>query len=151
MKKSQRLQRIVELNANEEKSALQALGEAHGKKQDLQKQLEDLQQYQQEYKEKLQSSSENGIKIENLIEFKSFLSKLELVIEKHNKDVLCLDQELDVLRKNWEKQHLKTKNLQNICDNAARKERGIEDKKEQYEQDDHATRMGVANGIRNAK
>ena len=151
MKKSQRIQRIVELNAKEEKNALQALGMAYGKKQDLEKQLEGLEQYQLEYKEKLQSNSENGIKIEKLIEFKSFLSKLELVIEKHSRDILSLDQELRILRISWEKQHLKTKNLQKICDNATRDERVREDKKEQYEQDDRASRMGVANGIRNAK
>ncbi len=151
MKKSQRLQRIVELNANDEKKALQALGEAQGKKQNLQKQLENLQQYQQEYKEKLQSSSENGIKIEKLLEFKSFLNKLEQAIEKHNNDISLLNQELRILRKSWENKHLKTKNLQKVCNNASNEENKIEHKKEQYEQDERATRMGIANGIRNAK
>lgn len=149
-KKSQRLQKIVELNANEEEKALQALGAAQIKKRNLQSQLDNLQKYQQEYIDKLQLLSTGGIKIDKLLEFKSFISKLKLAIEKQTSDILAMDQELNSLRQQWENKHFKTTNLQKVCDGAKHEEHKEEEKREQYEQDERATRIGRNDGMRNA-
>ncbi|MCK5190358.1 MAG: flagellar FliJ family protein, partial [Methylococcales bacterium] len=81
MKKSQRLKVIVDLNADNEKKALQELGIVQTKKGELEKQLENLEQYRQEYKDQYQSISEAGVNIAKLLEFRSFISKLDKVIE----------------------------------------------------------------------
>jgi len=53
------------------------------------------------------------------------------------------------VRKVWERQHQKTKSLQKVHDSAKREEVKLENKKEQNEQDDRATRTGRS-GTRNA-
>ncbi len=150
MKKSQRLQAIVELNSNDEKKALTALGLAQRKKQGIHRQLDNLKKYQREYQEKFQSNSRSGIKIAMLLEFKAFMKKLEQVIDQHENDLLAMDQELALLHKSWEHKHMKTKNFQKISNKASNEEKKVVNKREQFEQDDRAARMVRSNGIRNA-
>jgi flagellar FliJ protein len=149
MKKSQRLKIIVDLNATDEKKALEALGKAQRKKKQLQAKLAELQQYQQDYKIKFQAISETGVNINQLLEFRAFISKLELAIDGQKKAVLELEEEVSFVRKTWERKHQKTKSLQKVCDTALEEEVKIEDKREQKEQDDQASRLGRG-GTKNA-
>lgn len=151
MKKSQRLQAIVDLNANDEKKALTALGLAQRKKQDVQQQLDNLQKYQQEYQEQFQSSSESGIKIARLLEFNAFIVKLKQAIDQHQSHLSTIEQELGLLRGSWEHKHMKTKNFQKISHKARSEENQGANKREQFEQDDRTIRWARGNGIRNAK
>jgi flagellar FliJ protein len=149
-KKSQRMQVIVDLNADNEKKALEALGKSLSKKQELQTQLDHLQQYQQEYKDKYQSISKLGVNIAQLLEFRSFISKLQQAIEEQKQAILKQENNVTLARKNWEKQHQKTSSLQKVCDSALAEEVKLENKREQNEQDERATRSGRGNGTRNA-
>lgn len=150
MKRSQRLKVIVDLNAESEKKALQELGLAQTKKRELQTQLENLKQYRQEYNSQYQSISEAGVNISKLLEFRSFISKLDKVIADQEQAISALEGELILLRKTWERQHQKTKSLQKVCDSAKAEELKKEHKREQNEQDERATRSGRNNGTRSA-
>jgi len=149
MKKSQRLQVIVDLNENNEKKALEELGKAQRKKQELQTQLESLIIYRQEYKDKYQSITQIGVNISQLLEFRSFISKLDKAIEEQEQAILDMENTVVHVRKVWERQHQKTKSLQKVHDSAKVEEVKLENKKEQNEQDDRATRTGRS-GTRNA-
>ena len=150
MKKSQRLKVIVDLNADNEKKALQELGIVQTKKGELEKQLENLEQYRQEYKEEYQSISEAGVNIAKLLEFRAFISKLDKVIEDQEKEISMVEDQLIFVRQSWERQHHKTRSLQKICDSAKAEEVKLEDKREQNEQDERATRSGRNGGTRSA-
>lgn len=151
MKKSQRLKTIVDLNAQNEQKALVALGVAQQKKQQLDKQLENLIQYRQEYKNKFQATSVAGINIDQLVEFNSFINKLNRAIEEQKEAILEMDKELLFVRKNWEGRHQKTKSIRKVCESALAEETQIETKREQREQDDRAIRTGRGSGTRNAQ
>ena len=150
MKKSQRLKIIVDLNAENEKKALQELGKTQTKKGELQAQLDNLKQYRQEYNDQYQSISKAGVNIAKLLEFRSFISKLDKVIEDQEQAILRLESELVFVRKTWERQHQKTKSIQKVCDSAKAEELKKENKREQNEQDDRATRSGRNSGTRSA-
>lgn len=150
MKKSQRLGVIVELNAKNEKQALEEMGKAQNKKQQAQLQLESLENYHQEYKVKYQVTHESGVNISQLLEFRAFIDKLGKAIREQQQTVLQKENELNNARKAWERLHQKSKSLQKVCDSALAEEVKLEDKREQKEQDDRATRMGRNNGTRNA-
>ncbi len=150
MKKSLRLKTIVDLNLKNEQKALVALGKAQNKKQELVQQLENLQQYQQEYKNKFKSISEIGVSIDQLVEFRAFINKLGLAIEEQKKAIEEMEKELVFVRQTWESKHQKTKSIQKVCDSALAEEAQVEHKREQNEQDDRATRSGRSNGTRNA-
>jgi flagellar FliJ protein len=151
MKKSQRLKIIVDLNATDEKKALEALGKAQRKKKQLQGKLDELLQYQQDYKQKFQTISEIGVNITQLLEFRAFISKLEIAIDGQKKAVLEQEEEVTFVRKTWERKHQKTKSLQKVCDTALEEEVKMEDKREQKEQDDQASsRSGRGGGTKSA-
>ncbi len=150
MKKSQRLNVIVELNARNEKDTLKELGAAQQKKQQAEKQLEDLKLYRQEYEVKYQSIAKIGLNIKQLLEFKAFMSKLDKAIAEQEQVVVGVEQQLINTRKQWEQQHQKTKSMQKVCEAAVKEEIKVEEKREQNEQDDRSTRIGRNGGIRNA-
>ena len=150
MKKSKRLQIIVDLNARNEKKALEALGELQGKKQEMQTQLDNLQQYLQEYKDKYQTLGASGININQLLEFRSFIDKLDKAIEEQQQLVSKLNNQILLARNHWEKLYQKTRSLEKVCEAAVIEENKIADKQEQAEQDERASRMGRSSGTRTA-
>ncbi len=150
MKKSLRLKVIVDLNAEHEKKALELLGKTQRKKQSIEEQLVNLQQYHLEYTGQLQSSSESGMSINKLLEFKAFISKLELAIEEQKILGFEIDNELIEVRKAWEVKHQKTRSIQKVRNSAVQNENKIEETREQKEQDERAMRVGRNNGTRNA-
>ena len=140
MKKSQRIKVIVELNADNEKKALTELGITQTKKKELQTQLESLQQYRQEYQDQYQTVGKTGVNISQLMEFRSFISKLDQAIEDQYKALADMENEATLAKKTWERQHHKTKSLQKVCDTALADEIKRENKGEQNEQDDRSRR-----------
>jgi len=152
MKKSQRIKVIVDLNANNEKKALKELGCVQSKKQALLDQLESLHKYRQEYQEQYSSVGKGGVNISQLLEFRSFISKLDQAIEDQKQAIVDMENETMLAKKAWEKQHNKTKSLQKVCDSALAEEVKSENKSEQSEQDDRASSRyaGGSGGTRSA-
>lgn len=152
MKKSDRLKTIVELNAEQEKKALEAFGSAQKKHLQLQQQLENLINYRREYQEKFDVSCSEGVRVGQLLEFRSFIDKLDKAIAGQNQTLQQVEAELNSIRGNWVNLHNRTKNLQKIRDNAASAEMKQQDKQEQMEQDDQVStgRRNGAVGMRNA-
>ncbi len=150
MKKSKRLNVIVELNVKNEKKALEALGEIQRQKQDAEKQLEHLKDYQQGYKDQYQSIGVTGANIKQLLEFRAFVSKLSMAIEQQKQVVAELDEKVSSTQTHWEKQHQKTKSMEKVRGAAVKEEAKEQDKREQSEQDDRASRVGRNSGAENA-
>ena len=150
MKKSQRLKVIVNLYAENEKKALEALGKVQTEKQGAQTQLENLLQYQQEYINKHNDNNGKGLNIRQLVEFRAFISKLDKAIDEQKSEISQMEKNIILARKKWEMHHHKTKGIEKVCDGATKEEMKIEEKREQNEQDDRATRLGRNNGTGNA-
>ncbi len=150
MKKSQRLNIIVELNARNEQASLKALGTVQQQKQEAETQLENLKLYRQDYELKYQSIAKVGVNIKQLLEFKAFMSKLDQAIEEQKQVIVGVEKQVVYMRKQWEQQHQKTKSMQKVCEAAIKEELKVEEKREQNEQDDRATRIGRNSGIRSA-
>ena len=150
MKKSERLQVIIDLQAQQEKQALEALGVCQQKQQALMQQLRNLQSYRQEYKEKNDDFENRSVTIGQLLEFRAFISKLDKAIEEQQQIIEVKNKELTGCRKAWEQKHQRTKSLQKAGDIAASEEIRLENKREQAEQDDRASRMGRRTGAENA-
>jgi len=150
MKKSQRLNVIVELNANNEKKALEALGDIQKQRLQAKQQLDSLNVYLQDYKDKYQSMLAQGVNIKQLLEFRAFMSKIDKAIEDQKQVVDSVEKQVESVRMNWERQHQKTRSMQKVCDAAIKEEVKAENKREQNEHDDRATRVGRNGGTRNA-
>ncbi len=150
MKKSKRFQFIIDFNAQQEKQALEELGQCQKKRQELLQQLLNLQKYRQEYQQKHEEQEEHGVSINRLLEFRAFLEKLDKAIIEQEQLIQAKDQDLKACRKNWEQKYQKTRSLQKVADIAAGEEIRLENKREQSEQDERASRMGRKAGTGSA-
>lgn len=152
MKKSQRIKTIVEIKATQEKNALEVLGAVQQKLLAMQAQIESLRNYRQEYQDRFNRLGSDGVKVAQLLEFRSFIDKLDKAIMGQKQALSSIEAELMAKRKIWESLHQKTHSLQKVCDSALALEMKQEDKREQLEQDERASRIGRNNsgGMRNA-
>ncbi|WP_031435473.1 flagellar export protein FliJ [Methylomarinum vadi] len=147
MKKSERFKVIIDIQAQQEKQSLQALGACQQQKQALEGQLRNLRSYRREYAEKFDAAESRGMSIGQLLEFRAFIDKLDKAIAAQQQTVEDKNKELLRFRKNWEQNHRKTQSLQKIGERAVLEEVKLADKREQAEQDERASRAGRKNGM----
>jgi flagellar protein FliJ len=142
MKKSQRLKTIVDLKAAQEQESLEAVGISQRNLSAMQAQVDNLKKYRQDYQNKFNQLGGTGANVSQLLEFRSFMDKLDKAIagQEH-----ALDQsktELAMKRKIWEGMHHRTLGLKKIYQAAIKTELKQESKFEQLEQDERAARLG---------
>lgn len=142
MKKSQRIKTIVEIKATQEKHALEVLGAVQRKFQTMQAQVEGLINYRKEYQDRFDQMGSRGAHVAQLLEFRSFIDKLDKAIIGQEHLLSSIEAELKAKRKAWEELHHKTQSLQKVCDSALVTEMKQEAKREQLEQDERASRIG---------
>jgi len=140
VKRSQRLQVIVDLRVNQEKKYLESLGMQQNIKLQKETQLNSLKNYRQDYRQKNEHLIKSGISVMQLMEFRAFMEKMDKAIDGEEKALKLLDSELARLRKNWEEAHMYTQGMQKIQGNARLSEQKQEEQKEQLEMDDRAAR-----------
>lgn len=142
MKKSHRLKTIVDLKAAQEKESMEAVGISQRNLIAMQAQVDNLKKYRQDYQNKFNQLGSTGANVSQLLEFRSFMDKLDKAIagQEH-----ALDQsktELAMKRKIWEVMHHRTLSLKKIYQAAIKAELKQENKFEQLEQDERAARLG---------
>jgi flagellar protein FliJ len=152
VKKSQRIKTIVDIKATQEKNALEVLGAVQRKLLSMQAQVEGLRNYRKEYQDRFDQLGIKGVNVAQLLEFRSFIDKLDKAIMGQEHLLSSIEVELMVKRKIWEELHHKTQSLQKVCDSALVVEMKREAKREQLEQDERASRIGRNNssGMGNA-
>jgi flagellar FliJ protein len=152
VKKSQRIKTIVDIKATQEKNALEVLGAVQKKLLSMQAQVEGLRNYRKEYQDRFDQLGMKGVNVAQLLEFRSFIDKLDKAIIGQEQILSSIEAELMAKRKIWEELHHKTQSLQKVCDSALVIEMKQEAKREQLEQDERASRIGRNNsdGMGNA-
>ncbi|MGZ8950148.1 MAG: flagellar export protein FliJ [Methylobacter sp.] len=145
MKKSQRIKTIVDIKATQEKNALEVLGAVQRKLLTMETQVDGLKNYRREYQDRFDLLGRKGVNIAQLLEFRSFIDKLDKAIIGQEQVLRSIEAELMAKRKIWEGLHQKTQSLQKVCDSALVVEMKQEAKREQLEQDERASRAGRNN------
>jgi len=142
MKKSQRIKTIVEIKAAQERNTLEALGASQRKLLAMHDQLEGLRKYRQEYQHRFNQLGGAGINVGQMLEFRSFMDKLDKAIAGQEQAVSECETDLMMKRKIWEGLHHRTQSLQKVCDSALAAEIWQESRREQSEQDERVCRSG---------
>jgi flagellar protein FliJ len=149
-KKSQRIKTIVDLKATQEQDSLEALGASQRKLIAMQAQVDNLKKYRQDYQDKFNRLGNIGANVGQLLEFRSFMDKLDKAIAGQEQSLDHSKAELTAKRKIWESMHHRTKSLKKIYQTALKTELKQENKSEQLEQDERASRLG-RNNVDNMK
>ncbi|MDD2760059.1 MAG: flagellar export protein FliJ [Methylomonas sp.] len=150
MKRSQRLQTIIDLHSRQENDALKLLGNCQQQLEVQQAQLENLLSYRQEYLSKLIERQQAGMNVSQLLEFRAFADKLDKAIDGQHQAVERVERDVQRARAAWEECHQRTKSLQKLGELAVAEELKIENKREQSEQDARAARSPKKDGTRSA-
>lgn len=143
MKKSKRIQAIVDIRAEQTSNALTAVIEQQNKIQAAKAQLAHLQQYRQDYIDK---DANSGVKrVSAFLEFRAFIAKLDEALDTQIATITDLEQGLVRRRQHWEGLHHNTQNLQKVCNGLVANEVKTADKREQRESDDRSAQSSRKN------
>ena len=138
MKKSQRIQTIVDLKESQEKNALEDLGTTQRKQQEQRLKLKNLKKYRAEYQQQYRQINDTAVSVKRLLDFRAFISKLDRAIEDQLHALQEAEKELSYKRKIWESAHHRTNSLKKIHATSRTEENLQQEKIEQKEQDDLA-------------
>jgi len=142
MKRSKRLQVIVDIKSTQEQKSLEVLGQAQRQQTQMKGQVEGLSSYRSDYVDKCNAFAKGGVKVSRLIEFRSFIDKLDIAITGQEKILKNMEQDVLLKRKTWETMYQNTQIIQKVRESALKVEQHHENKREQHEQDEHSSRLG---------
>jgi flagellar export protein FliJ len=143
MMKSKRFEPIQEIASTSAKDLSVAMGEAGHKVAHLERQLEQLQSYRDEYSRK-SSQSAAAIDVVKLQNYRSFLDRLGEALHQHLKSLETARSEYERRRALWSEKRIEAESLGRAVDRFRKEEQHVADRREQREGDDAALRVTLA-------
>ncbi|OOZ36998.1 flagellar export protein FliJ [Solemya velesiana gill symbiont] len=140
MTASKRLLPVKRIAESRERKAAKRFGDSKRHVHEQEAKLEELKRYHQEYLERFQETSRNGISTAQLIEYRAFLEKLELAIREQTRIVELSQNECTSRKQEWQKKHVRTQVLGKAVDRMRSAEQKVEEGREQKELDDRNQR-----------
>jgi flagellar export protein FliJ len=143
MMKSKRFEPIQEIASTSAKDLSIAMAEAGRKVTDLERQLEQLQAYRDEYvRNSTQAAGAiDAVKLQN---YRTFLDRLGEALRQHLKSLEAARAEFDKRRALWSEKRIEAESLGRAVDRFRLEERRAADRREQREGDDAAMRVSLA-------
>ena len=143
MMKSKRFEPIQEMASSSAVDLSRAMGEAGRKAADIERQLQQLQSYRDEYvRNSTQSAAAiDAVKLQN---YRSFLDRLGEALRQHLKSLDKARAEYETRRAAWSAKRVEAESLSRIVDRFRKEEQHVADRREQREGDDAALRISFA-------
>jgi flagellar protein FliJ len=143
MMKSKRVEPIHEIASSSARDLSRHMGEAGRKVAELERQLQQLQSYRDEY---VRNSSQShgamdAVKLQN---YRSFLGRLGEALHQHQKALEQARAEFDKRRSQWSEKRVEAESLNRVVDRFRKEEQSAADRREQREGDDAAMRLMLA-------
>ena len=146
MKRSTRLKTILELTESQEKEAVQRLGQSRQKVETAQQNLNNLESFLGNYTQQFNEAGNKGLSMRQLTEYRSFLGKINAAIDEQEKTIQKAQTELLNRQTEWETANRKALGLQKVFEKAKQEDARMEEKAQQSEQDERASRRSVSSG-----
>jgi flagellar export protein FliJ len=143
MRKSKRFEPIQEIASTSAKDLARAMGEASRKVAELERQLEQLQTYRDEYvRNSAQAAGAiDAVKLQN---YRTFLDRLGEAVRQHTKNLEIARSEYERRRALWSEKRIEAESLGRVVERFRKDERHAADRREQREGDDVAMRVSLA-------
>jgi flagellar FliJ protein len=145
MMKSKRFEPIQEIASTSAKDLSRAMGEAGRKVADLERKLQQLQSYRDEYTKSSANSgaSMDAVKLQN---YRSFLDRLGEALRQQIKSLEHARADYEKKRAQWSEKRVEAESLGRVVERFRKEERHALDQREQREGDDAAMRVMLAAG-----
>jgi len=145
MMKSKRFEPIQEIASTSATDLSRAMGDAGRKVADLERQLEQLKSYRDEYvRNSTQSAGAGVIDAVKLQNYRTFLDRLGEAMRQHLKSLENARQEYEKRRALWSEKRIEAESLGRVVERFRTEERRDADRREQREGDDMAMRLSQA-------
>jgi len=144
MTRSKRMQSVAGIAKNKEKNAARLLGQKRQFLEQQRQRLLELVGYREEYTKKFQTSGSQGLNARQLNEYRVFLEKLNLAIVQQRDRINQITGECHVCQKTWLASRTNSKVMDKVVDRYKIEELRLQDKKEQKDLDERATRLGLS-------
>jgi flagellar export protein FliJ len=143
MMRSKRFEPIQEIAATSAKDLSRTMGEAARRVADLERQLEQLQAYRDEYVSNSTGSrgTMDAVKLQN---YRSFLDRLGEALRQHATKLDKARAEYEKRRLQWSEKRIEAESLGRAIERFRKEERYASDQREQRDGDDAAMRISIA-------
>lgn len=141
MKRSQRFEPVVKVAENREQEAARLLGDAQSALSQAQHRLTELEGYREEYISRFHSTGSVGMSAAQMMDYRTFLGKLDLAITEQRTVVEQADQFAEQQRQEWFARRGKVKMLDTVVARYQADEQRDANRKEQGDQDERAQRI----------
>ncbi|MAF16606.1 MAG: flagellar export protein FliJ [Marinomonas sp.] len=137
MKKSERMQVLVNLSQRKEDEVAKALAKDQARLQHDQQKLQELKDYAAQYD---QERNLLGLSPYLTTNYQHFVNRLQQAIQQQDQQVKRSQQQVTMSMKRWQNARAKTKGMDWLKDKSVREELNIESKQEQKQIDEFANR-----------
>lgn len=138
MKRSKRMQPVVQVAESREQLAARALGAAQGLLDQAVQQLDELKSYRDDYLRRFEQAGAAGMGAAQLGDYRHFLQKLGLAIEQQTQVIAQASQDVEAKRGLWFASRGKVRMLGTVVSRYQCEEERDDMRKEQQEQDERA-------------
>ena len=138
MKRGKRLEPVHDLALEAERAAARRLADAERAVADSQQRLEQLEQYEREYRAGLQQRVTEGIGASGLRDYQAFLARLGEAVAQQRTSLARAIGDRDAAREQWLTSSTRRRAVGKVIEQAEVADRRALERREQRELDEHA-------------
>ncbi len=143
MNRSRRLEPVRKAVDHTERQRAEQFAASKQRLTDCERKLHELEQYQNDYRQKFDSRSSVGIGIAGLRDYQVFLARLTDAIRQQTQLVAATRTECELERHRWQEAARRCKTIDHVVENWQTEERRDSDRREQRDSDERAQRAYV--------
>lgn len=140
MLRSRRLEPVLALEERKEQEALERMGEARKQAEAHREQVENLERYQQEYRDQIRANQQGVVPVARLQAWQAFIAQLDQVIAQQNRQLQQAEQVFEVRRKEWQQAWERRRGMEKYIESCRQQEQRDQDMKDQKLADEAAGR-----------
>lgn len=140
MLRSRRLEVVLALEQRREDAALEQMNRARGQLQAQQQRLDQLHDYQAEYRNQMRNSQQGVVPVSRLQGWQAFIAQLEQVIQQQQRQVRTASEQFDQARQHWRDAYERRRGMARHIEACRNQEQREQDLREQKVQDEDAGR-----------
>lgn len=140
MLRSQRLAVVLALEERKEREALERMGEARKLVDQQREQVENLNRYQQEYRQQIRNSQQGVVQVARLQAWQAFIAQLDQVIRQQQTQLDQAEKVFEVRKQEWQQAWERRRGMEKYVDTCRQQERREQDLREQKLSDEAAGR-----------
>lgn len=140
-KRAQRLSPVIDMAQTTEREALGKLRQYQAALQHAQQQLQNLQQYRDDYQQQWINKGQTGVSGQWLMNYQRFLSQLEVAIEQQQKSLAWHENNVSLSQAAWQQAYARLEGLRKLVQRYLEEAQKTADKQEQKLLDEMAQRL----------